>query len=106
MLAGQVYMLGSVGGVQHAQHAPYPADVRHAQSGGISDLEITTERPVAEGAYHSGRDGLRPSGRQVMLDAGSPARDVARPRRLHYDRVRRGPTGFERPRSASTAAAR
>src|SRR5437660_11549623 len=62
-------MLGAGGGIQHAQHAPDPADIRHAQSARVSDLEIALEHPAAEGAYHLDKGGLRPSGRQVTLDA-------------------------------------
>lgn len=55
IVSGKIHVLWAGGGIQCTKHASNPADIRHAQSAGIPDLEIAAERPIAEAAYHLGK---------------------------------------------------
>ena len=65
--ARQVQLLGPGRGVERAQYAPDPRDVRHAQPARIAGLEILPERPVAETAYHQRKRDAATGKRQAPL---------------------------------------
>ena len=66
--ARQIDLLGPDRGVERAQHAPDPCDIRHAQPARVAGLEVLPERPVAETAYHRRKRDAMKGKRQVLLD--------------------------------------